>query len=106
MEKILAAFHLDSPDSLKRALATILGGAALLGLNPYLQSKGLPPVSDEVLMSVAGVLATFILQSGLKSRAQVIADAEAAGAKAAAAAPLSEDEAKKVLADAAAKVQP
>ena len=85
MEKILAAFHLDSPDSLKRAIATALGGLVVLGLNPLLASKGLPTVSDGALQAFAGVVATFLLQSGYKAAQAQLATAKAAGDAAAAA---------------------
>jgi len=83
MGAILAALHLDSPDSLKRALTTGLGAVALLAINPLLAKWGLPPLSDVTIGSVASVIAMFVLQSGLKSKAEIIANAEAAGVAAA-----------------------
>ena len=83
MGAILAALHLDSPDSLKRALTTGLGGLALLVINPLLAKWGLPPLSDVTIGSVAMLITTFVLQSGLKSKAEIIANAEAAGVAAA-----------------------
>lgn len=65
--KILAAFHLDSPDSLKRAIATAIGGLAVLLINPFLTSRGMPPVSDTALELFAGLIVGFVLQSGAKS---------------------------------------
>lgn len=84
MDKILAAFHLDDPASLKRAIVLALGGVVTLAVNPFLQSKGIPGVSDTALEMFAGLVATFLLQSGLKSAAAQLADAKAAGATAAA----------------------
>lgn len=71
LTKILTALHLDDPASLKRAIATVLGTLCLLLVNPLLSKVGLPPVSDEVLLGLAGLIATFVLQSGLKSAAEV-----------------------------------
>lgn len=65
--KILAAFHLDSPDSLKRAVATAIGGLAVLLINPFLTSKNMPPVSDTALELFAGLIVGFVLQSGVKA---------------------------------------
>ena len=76
MLRILAAFHLDDPGSLKRALTTALGGLVVLAVNPILHAKGLPEVSDTALELFAGMLATFVLQSGAK--AAVVAKASAA----------------------------
>lgn len=83
MNKVLAALHLDDPASLKRAIATALGAAVVLGLNPLLAKWGFPPVSDTSLELFAGVVATFLLQSGINSAAAKKAEAAAAGAKAA-----------------------
>jgi hypothetical protein len=87
MDKILAALHLDDPASLKRALTSALGTIVLLGVNPLLSSHpawGIPPVSDANLGMVAGLLATFLLQSGANSVAAKLADAKSAGEAAAA----------------------
>lgn len=65
--KILAAFHLDAPDSLKRAIATAIGGLVVLLIDPFLLSRGMPPVSDTALQLFAGLIAGFVLQSGAKS---------------------------------------
>ena len=94
MEKLLAALHLDQPDSLKRALVALLGAGAAVAipaLNPVLASHGLPSIpADAVTPAVAtmaGLLATFLLQSGVKAGMVAIADAEAAGDAAGAAVP-------------------
>jgi len=84
MNTVLAVFHLDSPDSLKRAIVTALGGLVLLFVNPLLASKGWPQVSDTGLEAFAGVVATFLLQSGANSATQKLADAKQAGSSAAA----------------------
>lgn len=94
MTSLLASLHLDQPDSLKRALASLLGFVALVVVNPILVSKGLPPVSDANLAVAAGVLATYLLQSG----ANAVARTKAEGA-AAAAAVVTPADAAKVLAD-------
>ena len=93
MTSILEALHLDDPASLKRAIASGLGFIVLLLVNPFLQSKGLPTVSDGEIASAAGVLAVFIAQSGAKS----IAAAKATG-DAAAATVVTPEDAAKVLA--------
>ena len=102
MTSLLAALHLDSPDSLKRALASGLGFIVLLLVNPFLQSKGLPTVSDGEIASAAAVLAVFIAQSGAKS----IAAAKQAGADAAATVTTPEDAAKVLAAPATPEVKP
>lgn len=102
MDKILAALHLDSPDSLKRALTSGLGALALLAINPLLAKWGIPPISDVTIGSVAMLITTFILQSGLKSKAQIISDAEAAGVEAAAEVVTTEDAVKAINAQIAA----
>jgi hypothetical protein len=79
LQKILAAVGLDNADSLKRAIATAIGAIVTLGINPLLASRGLPTIPAGVLQAVAGLLATFVLQSGVKSAAQHIATAKAAG---------------------------
>lgn len=74
--KILAAFHLDSPDSLKRAIATAIGGLAVLLINPFLVARGLPPVNDVAIEAFAGLLVVYVIQSGAK--AALVARAETA----------------------------
>ena len=90
--KILEALHLDSPDSLKRAIASAIGFLALVLVNPFLTSKGLPPLTDANLLAAAGVLSTFVLQSGANTIARTAADGAAA-----AAAVVTLDDAAKVL---------
>ena len=79
MTKFLATLHLDSPDSLKRAIAALLSSIALLAVNPLLESKGIPPISDANLLAFAGIITGYLLQSGAKAGMQAIADARAAG---------------------------
>lgn len=79
---LLKALHLDSPDSLKRVLVTLIGGLCVLLVNPLLTAKGLPPVSDSAIAAFAGLLATFLLQSGANSATAKLAAAQAAGAAA------------------------
>lgn len=69
MTRILTALHLSDPSSLKRALTTGISAVMLIIINPFLLKVGLAPLSDGVIASVAGVLAIYVLQSGLKSRA-------------------------------------
>ena len=83
MLRFLAAFHLDDPSSLKRALTTALGGFVVLAVNPILHARGLPEVSDTALELFAGMLATFVVQSGVKST--VLGKVEAVSASNAAA---------------------
>jgi hypothetical protein len=69
MMRILTALHLSDPSSLKRALTTGISAVMLIIINPFLLKVGLAPLSDGVIASVAGVVAIYVLQSGLKSRA-------------------------------------
>jgi hypothetical protein len=69
MMRILTALHLSDPSSLKRALTTGISAVMLITINPFLLKVGLAPLSDGVIASVAGVVAIYVLQSGLKSRA-------------------------------------
>ncbi|MDP1826643.1 MAG: hypothetical protein Q8L48_25455 [Archangium sp.] len=73
MTKLLAALHLNDPASLKRALTAALSAMALLAINPLLIKWHMPPISDAVIASVAGIIAIFVLQSGLKSGAIAVA---------------------------------
>lgn len=81
MLRILAAFHLDDPASLKRAITTALGGLAILAVNPLLQARGLPIVSDTALELFAGLIAGFVLQSGANSVALKVGQAKVAAAE-------------------------
>jgi len=74
MTKLLTALHLNDPASLKRALTAGLSALVLLAINPVLLKWHVPPISDAVIASVAGVIAIFILQSGLKSSAIAVAN--------------------------------
>lgn len=69
MTRLLTALHLSDPSSLKRALTTSISAVMLITINPFLLQVGLAPLSDGVIASVAGVVAIYVLQSGLKSRA-------------------------------------
>lgn len=69
MTRLLAALHLSDPSSLKRALTTGISAVMLIIINPFLLKVGLAPLSDGVIASVAGVVAIYVLQSGLKSHA-------------------------------------
>ena len=94
MLKILEAFHLDQPDSLKRALVALFGGAATLAINPILVKNGYTPVSDIAIGAFAGLISSFLLQNGIKAGLAKAADAKAAGEAAAAAVVTPEDAAK------------
>ena len=83
LASILAALHLDDPASLKRALTTGVGAVVLLAVNPVLEKYGIPPLSDTVVGVVAALLATFVLQSSSKSKAQITAEMSVAVAAAA-----------------------
>lgn len=80
MGKLLEAFHLDNPASLKRATAAGLGGIVVL-LAPLLAKWGLPTPSDTQLELFAGIVATFVLQSGVNAGLQAKAAGETAAAK-------------------------
>lgn len=86
LAKLLAAFHLDSPDSLKRMVLTLVSALATLLVNPLLVKWGLPPLSDATLLAFASIVVGFLLQSGVKAGLMKAAAAKA-GAEAAAAAP-------------------
>lgn len=94
MNKILEALHLDDPASLKRAIAAGLGGLALLVVNPLLMKNGIAPLSDDTILGVAGIIASFLLQSGAKSAAALLAEAKAKGEQAGAEVKTVEDAAK------------
>jgi hypothetical protein len=66
MTRILTALH--DPASLKRALTTAMSAVMLIIINPLLVMLSLTPISDGVIASAAGIVAVYILQSGLKSR--------------------------------------
>ncbi|MBE2248620.1 MAG: hypothetical protein IAE78_03650 [Myxococcus sp.] len=74
MTTLLTALHLNDPASLKRGLTAALSALVLLAINPVLLKWHVPPVSDAVIASVAGVVAIFILQSGLKSSSIAVAN--------------------------------
>ena len=82
---ILAALHLDQPDSLKRALAALLTPPAVI-LVPIINSTVLVKIGvvltpEQVtagMYAVAGVLSTYIFQSGAKAAVVAHADAVAA----------------------------
>jgi hypothetical protein len=80
MIKLLTALHLNDPASLKRALTAALSAMVLLAINPLFIKWHMPPISDAVIASVAGVIAIFILQSGLKSGAIAVASLTASTA--------------------------
>jgi len=77
MTKILAVFHLDDPASLKRFLLLVI--TALISLSsPTLQKWGIQMPSDGVLEMFVGLVAVFLLQSGIKSAAVSHGEAVAA----------------------------
>ena len=99
--KILAVFHLDDPASLKRFLLLVI--TALISLaSPTLQKWGIQMPSDGVLEMLVGVVAVFLLQSGIKSAA--VAHGEAVAA--AQAEVTTPEQAKAILDAAAGKVTP
>lgn len=73
MTKLLTALHLADPASIKRALTTSISAVMLVTINPLLVKLSLTPISDGVIASVAGMIAVYVLQSGLKSRAISVA---------------------------------
>ena len=73
MTRILTALHLNDPASLKRALTTSISAVMLITINPVLVKLSLAPISSGVIASVAGIIAVYVLQSGLKSRAIAVA---------------------------------
>jgi hypothetical protein len=78
--RILTAPHLAEPASRKRALTTFLSALMLITINPVLVKLSLTPLSDGVIASVAGLLAVYVLQSGLKSRTFSVASPSVQGA--------------------------
>jgi ABC-type Co2+ transport system permease subunit len=85
VNKLLAAVHLDDPASLKRFIVLVLSTIGLGIINPVLESKGLPVLTDTHILAIAGVILTWLAQSGANSVAQKKADSVTAGASAAAA---------------------
>ena len=79
MSGILEAMHLDDPASLKRAIALIVGALGVVGVK-----VGMPQVDDNVLALIAGLVATYLAQSGANSVAAKLAAAKGAGEVAAA----------------------
>ena len=94
MESILAFMHLDDPASRKRAAFALAGGLVTLFANPVLAKLGMEKVGPAEIAAFAGIVATFIAQSGAKS----IAEAKQAGELAAQAIKTSGD-ATKVFSD-------
>ena len=87
LTNLLAALHLDQPDSLKRALAALFGGVATLALPTINSHLSTPLTPDQVTTGMgvlAGLTATFLLQSGANSAVAKLADAKVAGEQAAA----------------------
>ena len=84
MNKLLAAVHLDDPASLKRFIVLVLSTIGLGIINPVLEAKGLPVLTDTHILAIAGVILTWLAQSGANSIAQKKTDAVTAGAAAAA----------------------
>jgi hypothetical protein len=87
MTKLLTILNLSDPASLKRALTTALTAMVLLAINPLLLKLNIPPLSNGVIFSVAGVVAVYILQSGLKSEAIAVAGLNASSPSASTAPP-------------------
>jgi len=82
---ILAALHLADPSSLKRALATGIGGAvsiAVVFVSPWLKARGIPTPSEEMQLALVGAITAkvtaYVLQSASRSKA---ADLAAIGAR-------------------------
>ncbi|MCA3016479.1 MAG: hypothetical protein INH41_29200 [Myxococcaceae bacterium] len=73
MTRILTVLHLADPASIKRALTTSISAVMLITINPLLLKLSLAPISDGVIASVAGMVAVYVLQSGLKSGAIAVA---------------------------------
>jgi hypothetical protein len=106
MTKLLTALHLNDPASLKRALTAALSAMVLLAINPLLIKWHIPPISDAVIASVAGVIAIFILQSGLKSGAVAVASLTASTSPQAPDVPAAPVAAASTAADAPVAVTP
>lgn len=80
MNSVFAALHLNDPASLKRAFTVILTAVAFF-VRPVLQARGVPMPSDEQMTALAGVVATYILQSGAKSIIEAHAEGKVAAAQ-------------------------
>lgn len=78
MQKLLAVMHLDNPASLKRFVVMVFS-TLLVVLSPLLTKYGLPAPTDVQLEVFAGIVVTYLLQSGYGS----VAAAKIEGAKAA-----------------------
>jgi hypothetical protein len=87
LTKILEALNLDQPDSLKRALAALLGGVAALAVplvNSHLDAPLAPEQVTGAVTALAGILAAYLLQSGANAGLAKLAEAKLAGAQTAA----------------------
>lgn len=87
MKRVLAALNIEHPASLKRFLTTLFTAVTLLAINPFLQSRGLPTLDDATLVTVAGLVAAYLLQSGVNTASDIKATAMVDAAKASASAP-------------------
>ena len=96
MLKILSVFHLDDPASLKRFIVTTVGGLVLLVAQVAPASWHIPAIPDTALELFAGVVVTYLLQSGANSATQKLAEAHVA-ASASADAVVTVDDANKAL---------
>ena len=94
MDKFLELFDLQDPAKLKRALSALFG-VVTVAAAPLLSKYGIT-VDDNQILSFAGIVAAYLIQSGVHSAAKQIAAAKSAGDEAAAKVETIE-EAKKVL---------
>jgi hypothetical protein len=67
LTRVLTTLHLANPDSLSRGLITGSSAAALLAINPILTAFHWTTISNSTIASVAGLIAVYVLQSGLHS---------------------------------------
>ena len=72
LTRILTTLHLTNPASLKRGLTTASTAAVLLTINPILTAFRAQPISTATIASVAGLIAVYVLQSGLHSAIEAI----------------------------------
>lgn len=94
MDKFLDIFDLQDPAKLKRAVSALLG-VVTVAAAPLLTKYGVT-ISDDQILSFAGIVSAYLIQSGVHSAAKQISAAKSAGEEAAAKIETIE-EAKKAL---------
>ena len=79
---IISALGFDQPEVLRRNLLKFVLIPAVLLLNTFLASKGLPQIPNELVMTTLGGLVTLVLAAEAKAALVVHSDAKVAVAQA------------------------